>query len=94
MNELWYWPLLVIAGLALGMVFYGGLWATVGHLLQVKRPALWMFCSFLIRLLLTALGLILLAAGDWRRLLVAVSGFLLARLVALRAIAGDHTVQS
>lgn len=94
MNELWDWSWLLFAGLAVGMVFYGGLWLTVRRLRQVKRPALWMSCSFIIRLLVAVSGLILLAAGDWRRLLVVGLGFFLARWVLVGTIAGDHAVQS
>lgn len=42
MNEVWTLLLVVLAGFALGMLFFGGLWWTVQKVLSSSRPTLWL----------------------------------------------------
>jgi len=83
-----------MAGVILGLIFYGGLWWTVCRLPRVSHPALWMLASFVLRIGVAVAGLALLTAGDWRRLVAAVLGFLLVRLVLVRTMGDDHAIQS
>ena len=46
MNETVNMILAFIAGLALGTLFFGGLWFTVKKAVTAKIPALWIFTSF------------------------------------------------
>lgn len=74
------------AGLALGAVYFGGLWLTVRRLPHWRQPALLMSISFLLRLVLLASGLYLMADGHWQRYAAAVPGLLIARWWGLRRI--------
>ncbi len=76
--------LAVAAGLLLGGLFFGGLWWTVRRGVTSKRPALLFLGSSLLRMALVVVGFYLIAEGDWRRLLAAMVGFVLARLLLIR----------
>lgn len=82
------WPLAfgAASGLALGLVYFGGLWLTVRAGIASARPARWFLGSALLRT-----GLVL--AGFWwfatrfpapLALLACLAGFALAQLFALR----------
>lgn len=71
-------------GFVLGLVYFAALWITIRRLTVSRHPALLYLGSLLLRLLLMLTGLYLIAGGDWRRLLVAFTGFLAARLLLLR----------
>ena len=74
-----------IIGLLLGTVFYGGLWLTVRNGLNSKHPAIWFLVSFWLRLAVAGLGFYLIAQdGDWKKLLICLTGFIIARLVITR----------
>ncbi len=75
-------------GLALGAVFFGGLWLTVRHGTLSRWAALWFAGSSLLRIALALCGMYWLTAGDWRKLLPCVAGFYLARLAVTR-LAGN-----
>ena len=74
----------VLAGLALGLFYFGGLWLTVRRIACCTRPALLMFGSFLVRLLVTLCGFYLVMDGMWERLLAGLGGFLVMRFVLTR----------
>jgi F1F0 ATPase subunit 2 len=67
------------AGCLLGAIFYGGLWWTVQKGLISKRPALWFFASFWLRLGIVLTGFYIVANGDWKRTLACLAGFIIAR---------------
>jgi F1F0 ATPase subunit 2 len=75
------WGLPLGAGLFLGAFFFGGLWWTVRKGLSAAQPALWFLFSLLLRTALTLAAFYLVAAGDWRRLLVCLAGFVAARFL-------------
>jgi len=70
----------MLCGIALGAVFYGGLWWTVRRLATLSRPALAVIISMLLRMGIALGGLYLVGRGDWVRLLSCLLGFLLARV--------------
>ena len=74
------------AGFALGCIYYGGLWLTVNRVVHWRQPALGMLASLLLRLAVIAIGLYLLADGDWRRYAAALPGLLIARWWWIRRI--------
>jgi len=86
-----YWQLgfAVISGMALGLVYFGGLWLTVRRLPCVARPALLMACSYLGRLGVTITGFCVLGAGSWQRLLALLCGFMVTRTVLVRICKPD-----
>ena len=81
------------AGALLGLVFFGGLWWTLRRAFVSKRPALWVGASLLFRMLTTSAGFVFISAGDWRRLLSCLLGFLATRWLVLRLTprVADHT---
>ena len=74
----------VLAGLILGLFYFGGLWLTVRRITCSTRPALLMFGSLVVRLLVTLCGFYLVMDGRWERLLACLSGFLVTRFVLTR----------
>jgi F1F0 ATPase subunit 2 len=76
----------VPAGVALSVVMFGGLWWTLRRLPSAHRPALFALASFWMRLGVTVFGFYLVTAGDWRRGVAALLGFLIGRSVLVRRI--------
>ncbi len=69
------------AGVALGMMFFGGLWWTIRKGVVSPRPAVWFLGSLVVRMALVMAGVYLVAGNRWERLLACLVGFILARLV-------------
>lgn len=73
------------AGLALGAVFFGGLWWTVRRLAAAPRPSRLLWQSFVLRFGIALAGFYAVANGRGGALAVAVLGFLVMReLIARR----------
>ncbi|WP_242518242.1 MULTISPECIES: ATP synthase subunit I [Thiorhodovibrio] len=73
-----------VAGLALGAIFFGGLWWTLRKSLESPRPALWLLGSLLVRMGVLLFGLYLISDGHWEPLLAALLGVIGARALVLR----------
>lgn len=84
MNEVLILTSAMAAGLLLGALFFGGLWWTVIRGVSSPRPALWFFSSMLLRMSLTLTGFYFVGGEDWRRWLLCLLGFVLARLAVKR----------
>ncbi len=84
MNEVLYRVLVFITGLILGTLFFGGLWFTVKKSVTSKKPALWVFSSFFIRIGITLIGFYFIAASSWQRLLICLLGFIIARFIVIQ----------
>ncbi len=74
----------LLAGVALGLFFFGGLWWTVRKGSTAANPAWWFMGSFLLRTGVALGGFYAIGADDWRRLLAALVGFILARMLIIR----------
>ena len=72
------------AGVLLGMIFYGGLWWTVQHGVNARRPALWFSGSLLLRMSISLVGFYALSARGWQALLLGILGFIIARAAVTR----------
>lgn len=70
-----------VTGVALGILYFGGLWLTVREGLRSSRPALWFLLSLLIRTALLLAAFQVISHGDWRNYLACVAGFSLGRLI-------------
>ena len=80
-----------LAGVALGILYFGGLWLTTRSLTRVAAksspvrpatlPALHLVLSFVIRMGGALVCLYLLMQGNWLRALVALLGMLVARFL-------------
>jgi F1F0 ATPase subunit 2 len=77
----------LLAGLLLGALFFGGLWWTLRKGLSSPRPAGWMLGSLVLRTGLVLAGFYLVGGDHWERLVAALLGFLIARLVVTRLAA-------
>lgn len=73
----------VLAGMALGTIFYAGLWWTVRKGVASLRPALWFSVSLLLRMSIALAGIYFVSAGNWRKLAACLAGFVLARLAVM-----------
>ena len=75
-----------VAGAALGVVFFGGLWWTVRRGVTARQPALWFFASLLLRMAIVLSGFYLVSGGQWQRLLACLLGFVIARFLLVRMV--------
>ena len=73
-----------LAGTMFGTLFFLGLWWTVRKGLASNRPALWFLGSTLLRTGFVMVGFFFISAGDWRRLLICLLGFFIARIFVTR----------
>lgn len=89
MNDSLIYLLDALAGGALGLVFYGGLWATVRHSVASEHPALLFIGSMILRTVVVLGGIWLIAVPHWDRMLSLLLGFVLARVVMTRWTAGQ-----
>lgn len=71
-------------GIALGVVFFGGLWWTVLKGIHTKRPGLFFSISLILRTGITLTVFILISKGSFERLAACLLGFFLARWVVMR----------
>jgi len=86
MNEILVLIGAFFAGILLGFLFFGGLWFTTRKSLSSKIPVIWIFGSFVLRTALLLLGFYYVADGDWKRVLICLLGFVIARILTNRMI--------
>jgi F1F0 ATPase subunit 2 len=70
----------LVAGAVLGVVFFGGLWWTTQRLPTTSRPALLLSLSLLVRVVVLAVGLLLVAQLGGIPLLFAALGLVAVRI--------------
>lgn len=68
-----------VAGIALGTMFYGGLWWTIRQSIASPQPALWVFVSLLVRMGVAMAGFYFVGGTHLERLLMCLLGFMVAR---------------
>jgi F1F0 ATPase subunit 2 len=79
MSEFVHYALAWLTGLALGGVFFGGLWWTVHVFTAGKRSAAWLLGSWLLRMGIALTGFYLVGREHWQQLLLCLLGFVMAR---------------
>ena len=84
MAELGIWVASLLAGAALGAVFFGGLWWTVQRGAASASPARWFLGSFVLRTAIVLAGFSFIGGGQLERLALCLLGFVLARAIVLR----------
>ena len=84
MNETLSLMLAGVAGVFLGVLFFGGLWWTVQKGVSSQWTAVWFFGSLLLRTSIALAGFYFIADGRWERLLACLLGFVAARLIVVR----------
>ena len=81
MSETLNLTLALVAGVLLGVMFFGGLWWTVQKGVASDRSALWFLGSLLLRTSIALAGFYFIGHGHWERLMVCLLGFVMARLI-------------
>jgi F1F0 ATPase subunit 2 len=84
MNEPLLLALALVAGLVLGVFFFGGLWWTVRKGVSSKWSALWFLGSKLLRMGIVLVGFYFVGRGDWKRMVACLLGFVIARFIVMR----------
>ncbi|MFP4661403.1 MAG: ATP synthase subunit I [Halanaerobiales bacterium] len=82
-----------LGGIMLGIIFFGGLYWTVQQLNTVQRPALLMLISTVLRMAVLLTGLYFIMGGDYRRVLIALAGVILVKLVMTYIMKKDMTIK-
>ena len=85
MSEMLMGIFAMLGGLALGGVFFGGLWWTVQRGAISASPARWFIGSFVLRTAIVLTGFYFIGDGQLGRLGLCLLGFLLARILVLVA---------
>ena len=83
MNEISNLIWAFIVGLLLGILFFGGLWITVKKIINSKTPGLLMVGSFVLRITIVLAGFYFIGLGDWKKLVVCLIGFTVARFAVI-----------
>ena len=86
MNDLLQLVMVLLAGMLLGTLFFGGLWWTVLKGLSARQPALWFGVSLLLRTGIVLAGFYIVSGAEWKRLLLCLFGFIIARFVVTRRV--------
>jgi F1F0 ATPase subunit 2 len=76
--------LTAVGGAVLGMIFYEGLYRTIGWGMDSNVPARWFAGSLLLRTAVVLGGFCLISGGASLRLIACLPGFLFARVVVMR----------
>jgi F1F0 ATPase subunit 2 len=84
MNEIATFLVVLLSGILLGAFFFGGLWWTVQKGLTSHSPVLWFFGSTLLRTSFAVAGFYFTSRGDWRKLVLCLLGFVIARVAVTR----------
>jgi F1F0 ATPase subunit 2 len=83
LNETFNLVMALVAGIFLGVIFFGGLWWTVQKMVSSKPSVLWFLASFMLRMSLVLVGFYFISGGQWRQLLLCLFGFVIARFIVL-----------
>ena len=84
MDEVLSLILTFLAGIGLGTFFFGGLWFTVQKGLQSKNASLIFMASLILRVAVVMLGFYYISIDDWRKILICLLGFMIARFIITR----------
>jgi F1F0 ATPase subunit 2 len=74
--------MMIVVGMVLGAIFFGGLWATVRRLPTSKRPGLLTVSSLVLRSAIVCWGVWYFSNGDAGAMVACLAGFVAVRLLA------------
>ena len=80
------------AGLVLGAFYFIALWRTVKRLPDTPRPVRLMLGSFALRMAVALPGFYFVMGGQWERLAMALTGFILIRMILTHYIGMDKAI--
>lgn len=81
MNETFVLITVLITGMAIGIFFFGSLRWTVHKNMSFSLSELWFFFHPVVRISIVLTGFYLLTDGNWLRLLLCLTGFVMARVI-------------
>lgn len=76
----------LVAGVLLGLLFYGALWITVRRLVVTRHPVALSLGSLLLRMAVAVSGVLLASRGRWQNTLACLLGFTIGRVVVARLL--------
>lgn len=79
-------PWALMAGVGIGLFYFGGLWWTLKRLPGHSYPALWVLGSFLSRAGLSVTVLYWTTGGKWDQVTASLAGFILVRTVIVKRV--------
>jgi F1F0 ATPase subunit 2 len=86
MNEVPMLLLSLLNGIALGVIYFGGLWLTIQKGIFSRRMPILFFSSLLLRMSIILVGFYIVSGGHFERLLVCLLAFVMTRIVITRSI--------
>jgi F1F0 ATPase subunit 2 len=75
-----------LAGGLIGILYFGGLWLTIGRMQRTKRPGLLLLASFIGRSGLALGGFYLVSGGELARLAACLGAFFLTRWLFIKKL--------
>ncbi len=85
MNEILFMVMALLSGVALGFLFFGGLWYTVRKAFVSKTPVVWFLGSFVLRMGIVLAGFyFVMQPANWQNGLICLVGFISARFMVIR----------
>jgi F1F0 ATPase subunit 2 len=82
--EFWHLAGALVAGSAIGLFYFGGLWLTVTRIPGSRNPHLLLIGSFFLRLAASLAAFYALVPWGWQAMVVAMAGLLITRQVLTR----------
>lgn len=80
------------AGLVLGAFYFIALWRTVRKVPDTPSPLRLMLGSFVVRTAVVLPGFYFVMNGHWERLVIALIGFILMRMILTRRLGMDKAI--
>jgi len=82
MNDPIHFGVMIVIGMLLGAIFFGGLWITVQHMHKSKRPGILLLASVIPRTAIVLAGIWYFADGSAMSIAACLAGFIGIRLLA------------
>jgi F1F0 ATPase subunit 2 len=80
-----------LAGIILGILYFGGLWLTITKMRTLKNPGIFLTLSFILRTVIVIGGFYLISAGHLERLAVAMLAFFVTRFVFIKYFSPERS---
>ena len=75
-----------VAGLALGVFYFAGLWQTVKKLPSSEQPLRLIIESFSLRMIIVLTAFYFIMGSQWERLAAALTGFILMKIILTKKL--------
>ena len=92
MGEPLYLIISFSVGMALGAFYFLSLWKTLQKISDAKNPGFLLVGSYILRTSVVIVGFYLIMGGHWQRVVVALLGFVLMRMILTRRLGKERLV--